>query len=510
MMSITGNTQLQSHKFIGGAALQKELQGYAGFVAYQESFRKGTSSTKATMEKSLRDQYFGISSKDDDFIGLAEQLVQGVGVFAGLYKKREEHPECDSFMPMVTDVHTSRASQPKLILKPELHCFGEDKRIVVGATNGIHIALLYSRILNIRHSTSVGAFVVNATSRLANRTIHNCAQEFLKNRKALSIVLAAGSPYKAYAHNGTLPSGMALEDYYVYIRKKMYILLKSSSVDIDDDSPATTSESFGDSGNDPAAAAAEDAMPNEWVFPGFFLFALMGPIVPFEMLAYRSELLMTTPSQTPPGTASLPSSSNSLSLSGEQGRNAAWKIAASAAGQTKKRCLKVEAPPPEEMVTLHHRIQVAAIAQSRIATLGKEEARRNEGILANHRQKVKDMKTLISNKRFLISITDVSDPNRAMYIEEFKTMNTNLSVLMSEAATAEDVIINKNEQEVLEKNQMHYNFIDLTIAAVVADKHDTDDWGRQTTKKGKHDHEKNCLPTTAATAAASLEVTTFI
>ena len=125
-------------------------------------------------------------------------------------------------------------------------------------------------------------------------------------------------------------------------------------------------------------------------------------------------------------------------------------------------------------------------------------------------QKVKDMKTLISNKRFLISITDVSDPNRAMYIEEFKTMNTNLSVLMSEAATAEDVIINKNEQEVLEKNQMHYNFIDLTIAAVVADKHDAD-WGRQTTpKKGKHHHEKNCLPTTAATAAASLEVTTFI
>ena len=152
-------------------------------------------------------------------------------------------------------------------------------------------------------------------------------------------------------------------------------------------------------------------MPNDWTFPGFFVFALMGPIVPHEMLlAYRLELLMTTPPQQAHGTASLPSG-NSILISGGQERNAARKIAASAV-TTKKLRTNVDAPPPEEVVMLDHRIQVAAIAQSRIATSGKEQARRNEGILANHRQKVKDMKSLISNKRFLISITEAtSDPN---------------------------------------------------------------------------------------------------
>jgi len=75
-----------NNKFIGGATLQKELQGFAGFIAYQECFRKGTSTTKALLEKSIGDQYFG-NPKNPDSIGLAEQLVLGTGVFAGLYNE---------------------------------------------------------------------------------------------------------------------------------------------------------------------------------------------------------------------------------------------------------------------------------------------------------------------------------------------------------------------------------------------------------------------------------------
>ena len=101
----------------------------------------------------------------------------------------------------------------------------------------------------------------------------------------------------------------------------------------------------------------------------------------------------------------------------------------------------MDASPPEEVVTLDHCIQVAAIAQSRIATSGKEQARRNEGILSNQRQRVRDMKSLISNTRFLISITEASDPNRKMYIDDFKKMNADLALLMSEATIAEDEII---------------------------------------------------------------------
>ena len=231
----------------------------------------------------------------------------------------------------------------------------------------------------------------------------------------------------------------------------------------------------------------------------------MGPIVPHEMRAYRSELLMTTPPRQAHGTASLPSS-NSMSISNGLGRNAARKIAA-AAGATKKLRSKVDASPPEEVVTLDHCIQVAAIAQSRIATSGKEQARRIEGILSNHRQRVRDMKSLISNTRFLISITEASDPNRKMYIDDFKKMNADLALLMSEATIAEDEIISNNANELLVKNQEHNNFIDLTIAAVVADTrddHDDDGGCLQANKKAKY-HHNNRRP---ATCTAALKGTT--
>jgi hypothetical protein len=39
----------------------------------------------------------------------------------------------------------------------------------------------------------------------------------------------------------------------------------------------------------------ESAMPDSWIFPGFIIFALLGPIiVPPELLQYRVELLMTS------------------------------------------------------------------------------------------------------------------------------------------------------------------------------------------------------------------------
>jgi hypothetical protein len=48
MMAATNNALLSrtienNSKFIGGTLLQKELQGFAGFIAYQECFRQGNS-----------------------------------------------------------------------------------------------------------------------------------------------------------------------------------------------------------------------------------------------------------------------------------------------------------------------------------------------------------------------------------------------------------------------------------------------------------------------------------
>jgi hypothetical protein len=66
--------------FVGGTAVHKELQGFAAFLAYQECHHEGGSITKAMIEASIAVKYFG-DANDMDSIGLAEQLVTGVGFF---------------------------------------------------------------------------------------------------------------------------------------------------------------------------------------------------------------------------------------------------------------------------------------------------------------------------------------------------------------------------------------------------------------------------------------------
>jgi hypothetical protein len=90
-MMLTSNSQLlllttmqNNSKFAGGALIQKELQAYAGFIAYQECFQKGDSSKRMDLKEMMRSQFFGDPS-NPDCVGLAEQLVGGVGPFAGLY-----------------------------------------------------------------------------------------------------------------------------------------------------------------------------------------------------------------------------------------------------------------------------------------------------------------------------------------------------------------------------------------------------------------------------------------
>ena len=75
-----------NYKFSGSAFLQKELQGVAGFVAFQECHRRGKFTAKAVLEASMAAQYFG-DPDDDDSIGLTEQLILGTGVFSGLYNE---------------------------------------------------------------------------------------------------------------------------------------------------------------------------------------------------------------------------------------------------------------------------------------------------------------------------------------------------------------------------------------------------------------------------------------
>jgi hypothetical protein len=74
-----------------------------------------------------------------------------------------------------------------------------------------------------------------------------------------------------------------------------------STLDVGDDdntNPPTDAEEEGGGDEDEQVFNEEfddggDLMPDDWTFPGFIAFALLGPIVPPPMIPYRSELLMT-------------------------------------------------------------------------------------------------------------------------------------------------------------------------------------------------------------------------
>ncbi len=202
-----------NYKFSGSAFLQKELQGVAGFVAFQECHRRGESTTKAVLEDSMAAQYFG-DADDDDSIGLTEQLRLKNLSPPLLQQTRQEPRVLLVIMVQLLPVVLTVAGGEVLVLKPELHGLGEDKRITVGGASGITMSLL-----------SAPSLKINASS-LQGRTLLCQAQEHIWNgKKALSIVHCYDSPYKSFSLTGYPTSGMTIKDYYMFVRRNMHALL---------------------------------------------------------------------------------------------------------------------------------------------------------------------------------------------------------------------------------------------------------------------------------------------
>ncbi len=190
-------------------------------------------------------------------------------------------------------------------MKPELHCLGEDKKIVVGGAYGLKLTTMLAAGLTEKASDAGG---------IKGRTLLKRSKEIIRNcRKALAIVYCHDSPYRNVASTGLLPSGMCLDDYLVYVpRPKMYVVLfpaakvkkqKGSTVVVQEAS-ITDEAAHNDLENmetiaDNIAAADNDAlmktMPENYVFPGLLVFALLGPIVHPDMRRYQSHLIMTRP-----------------------------------------------------------------------------------------------------------------------------------------------------------------------------------------------------------------------
>ena len=293
------NSSLASSKFTGGSPLQKELQGVAAFVALAEIHRKGDSITQAMQHAMIGEKYF-VDASDPDSIGLAEQLVNGNGVFRGLYTLLDEDGIA-SLSGVITDKgyfersnkhHDRQTGDTIRLFKPKLHCLGPSTRIIAGNRDGITLPLLLQKGLS------------GGDEKVAPRTLFNKAKESAKNcRKALSYVIAEESPYMDFLHSGNLPSGMQFEDYLLYVRQKMW--------DDGQNDPCTGGDEseerrvVADVNDDPDKNTRDDSqrmkivlmMPSTWFFPGFIVFALMGPIVLASGLSgedYQCELNLSS------------------------------------------------------------------------------------------------------------------------------------------------------------------------------------------------------------------------
>jgi hypothetical protein len=199
-------------------------------------------------------QYFG-NDDNKDSIGLAKQLVLGTGLFSGLYNKEEVVVSTTSPTGGVNAATTSnvarhRSKSTVLVLKPELHCLGVDKHITVGGASGITMSLQSTASLK---TNKEGA------ATLQSRTMYLRAQEPLRNcKKALSIVSRYNSSYTSYSSMGILPSGMVMEDYYMFERKNIYSLLVKSKTTSAEESSMSLIDTHNDSD-----------MPETWLFSNF-------------------------------------------------------------------------------------------------------------------------------------------------------------------------------------------------------------------------------------------------
>jgi hypothetical protein len=225
-------------------------------------------------------------------------------------------------------------------------------------------------------------------------------------KKALSIVMHAESPYRDHVSTGNLPSGMTLDDYYLFVRQGMYELMhpgtavpSTEQLPTEQNNRSTENnlgmadELNGDNINDVGSATLSTSnapttsesvstvvvMPDSWwIFTGFIIFALLGPIVPSAMFPFRSELLMTAPPDNCLGIARKEATSNasgitSTTASSATGRTAARKTAAleSAAARQRKHgisevLLGENQGAKRVLLTLNQKISLAGIAQSKV------------------------------------------------------------------------------------------------------------------------------------------------
>lgn len=318
--------------------------------------------------------------------------------------------------------------------------------IPVGGVNGISLPLMLQSKLTMATDDQIKA-----------RTLFTRAQEVAKNgKKALACVMAQDSPYKEYVRTGNLPSGMNHGEYLQFVREKMFLALNPSNKE------ANASAEFGDLDDDSGKMST---------FPGYIVFALMGPIVEeFDMLNYRSDLLMTTTpfysSTAKKKVAGRQNCRKLLSVS-KQKRRIEYDNAAS--NEVTSVATLSTSEPETTSATVSECIQAAGIAQSRLADKGKKKAKVNDCIVSMYLKKVAGKQSMIQEQKYLIEATSADDPNRPLYIQELRQLNLELAKAITDLTNAEEKIIEDEASEASKIDSMGV-IIDATIAGILDNK----------------------------------------
>jgi hypothetical protein len=237
----------------------------------------------------------------------------------------------------------------------------------------------------------------------------------------------------------------------------------ASYLNEEDTENVDTEEEIGDDGSG-------DLMPDDWTYPGFIAFALLGPIVPPAMVPYRTELFMTG---LPPVALGDTSNGRAEMRRMDKSKKRADATRMKTSGQITKAASEVLVKQ-EESVSLQQKILVAGIAQSRGSMELRTLQKMHDQVTSMHKEKVAAIRMFITNQKDLISYTAVDDPDRIQLISQLKGMHEDLKKALADLITARKAILNEHLENA-QKSKSANSFIDLTIASVLgASSIDTD------------------------------------
>jgi hypothetical protein len=206
---------------------------------------------------------------------------------------------------------------------------------------------------------------------------------------------------------------------------ELQVSFRSSELEEEEEETTEVTKTITTTGD--AVPLTTTTMRENWMFPGFLIFALFGPIVEPEMRYYQSHLLMTKPKD---GTAC---------GGNKNGSGAGNRRMTSGSSNKKKKCSVVKVEPgsldcfsPGNKLTASQEFQKAAMEQSKLLLESNEENKYNDRLVSMHTTKVASARVRIEDVKFLYVYSATDDPARAGYMQKLIVLNDKLEIALSE------------------------------------------------------------------------------